>query len=68
MTFRTETPLICVCGHKGMLRTAENDAPFSTEWFRRTVTGFIDYDEGFSTKDLGCPECGRRGEVKRETA
>lgn len=66
MTYRTTTPLICVCGHTGTLKTAENDAPFSTEWFSRTVEGFVDHDEGFRTKDLECPACGKRGEVKAQ--
>ena len=68
MTTRTTTPLICVCGHTGVLKTAENDQPFSKEWFSRRVEGFTDYDSGFSTKDLGCPKCGRRGEVSEATA
>lgn len=63
MTTRTQTPLVCVCGHTGMLRTAENDQPYSTEWFQRTVEGFIDHDEGFGTTDLTCRACGRRGQV-----
>lgn len=65
MTTRTNTPLICVCGHTGVLKTAENDQPFSNEWFSRTVEGFTDYDSDFSFKDLGCPKCGRRGEVSK---
>lgn len=43
---------------------AENDAPFSTEWFQRTIVGFIDRDTGWSTKKLECPKCGKHGEVK----
>ena len=65
MTTRTHEALICSCGHKGMLHTAENDQPFSTEWFSRTVDGFIDHDEGFGITKLTCPECGRSGEVVR---
>lgn len=65
MTYRTYAELECACGHKGSLKTAENDAPFSTEWFRRTVEGFEDNDTGFGIAKLKCPNCGEVGLVKR---
>lgn len=63
MTTRTTTYLICTCGHRGVLRTAENDQPYSKEWFNRTVEGFIDNDDGFGFKELTCRACGKHGEV-----
>ena len=63
MTTRTRTSLICECGHRGELRTAENDQPFSREWFQRTVEGFIDGDDGFGIEKLTCRACGRTGKV-----
>jgi len=64
MTMRTTTHLRCACGHTGVLRTAENDAPFSREWFDRTVEGFIDHDDGFGIRKLACPACGQQGRVE----
>ena len=53
MTYRTETKLRCECGHSGLLRTAENDQPYSDSWFKRTVEGFADADE--AVRNAGRP-------------
>jgi hypothetical protein len=69
MTLRTMTTLKCVCGYTGVLRTSENDQPYSAEWVSHKLEGF-----GGTVSDLGgtdevqCPNCGQIGQIKKERA
>jgi len=74
MTMRTQESIVCTCGHRGHLKLAENDQPYSSLWMVYSLDGF----EGrgltvTSMKDHPkdvlahikptCPQCGQTGTV-----
>jgi hypothetical protein len=75
MTMRTREAIVCDCGHRGYLKRAENDQPYSDPWESYSLDGFN--GQGLTVtnfqdrpKDLlaylqpTCPQCGKTGKVK----
>lgn len=70
MTMTTKYPVLCDCGHRGLLRMRENDQPFSSQWERWSVSdleggtyyteGYITLDEAFTRLEPTCPKCGTK--------
>lgn len=75
MTTRHEVPVVCECGHEGIVYWSENDQPFSSQWEKYSISGFdgeIFHIGGSSSvtealKEIKpkCPHCGQVGKVKR---
>ena len=69
MTTHTKYPLRCQCGHKGYLRMAENDQPFSKQYEKYSlelfdgaeyyIEGFTTAAEALSHMNVSCPCCSR---------
>lgn len=64
MTYRTQEKLVCVCGHEGVLRTSENDQPYSEPWTRHSLEGFSGSVSDWKLDGVICPKCGQVGQVK----
>ncbi|MBG6161512.1 hypothetical protein IWQ54_001162 [Labrenzia sp. EL_195] len=75
MTTRTKKPIVCECGHKGFLKCAENDQPFSGLWEKYSLEGFSGRSlEITNYKDMPenilaslkpcCPSCGKANLVR----
>lgn len=75
MTTHHEEPVVCECGHAGIVHWSENDQPFSKQWEKYSIAGFTGegfYIEGFTTlidaierMNPRCPTCGAIGKVRR---
>jgi hypothetical protein len=74
MAMRTRDPIVCECGHQGVLHCKENDAPFSRMYEDYTLEGFdgeslsITADSRRPANLLAamkpkCPACGQVGKV-----
>lgn len=70
MTMRTRRAIVCECGHVGYIHTRENDQPYSAEWVRHELEGFVgncadEKDRGDLLKVMNprCPKCGQDGKV-----
>lgn len=75
MTTHHEEPVVCECGHEGVVHWSENDQPFSKQWEKYYISGFD--GERFETSGSStvtealkeikpkCPSCGQVGKVKR---
>ena len=63
MTLRTVDELQCQCGHRGVLRSAENDQPYSTHWVRHSLEGFLGSVSDWQLANVMCPACGQTGKV-----
>jgi hypothetical protein len=74
VTMRTQEAIVCECGHRGFIKYAENDQPYSSLWESCTLEGFsgggitiTNYKD--MPKDMlaalkpTCPKCGRTGKV-----
>lgn len=65
MTMRTQTKLVCECGHTGVHTHSENDSPFSKDWNSYSLHGFSGGGEDKDdTSLMTCPKCGKTGKVK----
>ena len=74
MTTHHREPVICECGHKGIVRWSENDAPFTRQWETYSISGFEGAGfsiDGFSTVPDAlkrmmpkCPACGATALMK----
>jgi hypothetical protein len=74
VTTRSERPIVCECGHKGILHLKENDQPFSGLWedYRLegfsgkniTITSYADQPKSIlAAMEPKCPKCGQVGKV-----
>jgi hypothetical protein len=76
VTMRSQEAIICECGHRGYIKCAENDQPYSSLWESYSLEGFkgggitvTNYKD--MPKDMlaalnpTCPKCGQTGKVKR---
>jgi hypothetical protein len=45
MTTHWEEPVVCECGHQGIVHWSENDQPFRNQWEQYSIEGFK--GEGF---------------------
>ena len=73
MTTHHKEPVVCECGHKGVVLWSENDQPYSKQWEQWSISGFEGsgfYIEGYTTLQKAlekmepkCPECGAVGRV-----
>jgi len=79
MTTRTQSALVCECGHEGSLKCVENDQPYSSLWESYSLEGFSGNDFTITNyKDMPddllaylkpkCPECGQTGKVRYKDA
>jgi hypothetical protein len=74
LTTGHDEPVICECGHQGVVHWRENDQPFSSQWEDYSISGFEGKDfyiNGYTTLDDAlkrmnpkCPVCGAVGKVK----
>jgi hypothetical protein len=74
MTTHWKEPVVCECGHTGIVHWAENDQPFSKQWERYSIEGFNGEGfeiAGFCTLEKAiermkpvCPVCGAVGKIK----
>ncbi len=75
MTTRTQTKVVCECGHEGFEVFRENDQPFSGLWEEYSLQGFEGGTVQYTSfadrpKDIlaalapKCPSCGQTGQVK----
>lgn len=74
MTTHWREPIVCECGHEGILHWSENDAPFSKQWESYSVSGFEGQGfeiSGYTTStdalkriNPKCPKCGEVGKVR----
>jgi hypothetical protein len=74
MAMRTQDPIVCECGHAGILHCKENDAPFSAMYEDYTLSGFSGESISITDNDKRppnllaamkpkCPACGAVGKV-----
>jgi hypothetical protein len=73
MTTHHREPVVCECGHKGIVHWSENDQPFSKQWEEYSISGFDGegfYVDGWTTVGDAllrmkpkCPKCGAVGKV-----
>lgn len=63
MTLRTTSKLKCECGHEGILKTAENDQPYSSPWVKYDLEGFYGTVSEGNLDLVRCPTCGKLGKV-----
>ena len=63
MTLRTIDKLVCECGHEGLLRSKENDQPYSSEWTSHKLEGFSGTVSKWQLDGVHCPACGKTGKV-----
>jgi hypothetical protein len=75
MTTRSQSKIVCQCGHEGALHCKENDAPFTKGYEEYHLSGFngdTAYFEGFCKDTTAllvdlkpeCPKCGAIGKVR----
>jgi hypothetical protein len=74
VTTHWKEPVVCECGHTGVVHWAENDQPFSRQWERYSIEGFdgqgfeiagtIILDEALAQMNPACPACGAQGKVR----
>ena len=70
MTMRTSYRVECPCGHMGVIRVSENDAPFSQSYENYAVVdldgsefsveGSASWETAFTAMKPTCPDCGTR--------
>ncbi len=73
MTTHHREPVICECGHEGIVHWRENDQPHSRQWESYSIDGFEGHGfsiDGYTTLDKAiermnprCPQCGNVGKV-----
>lgn len=61
---RTQDILICQCGHTGILKSSENDQPYSSNWSSHKLEGFSGSVTDWDLDKVQCPECGQVGKVE----
>jgi hypothetical protein len=74
MTTRWKEPVVCECGHKGIVHWSENDQPFSSQWETYRIEGFegegfeiagsCTLDDAIERMKAVCPICGAVGKIK----
>lgn len=68
MTTTSRYRVTCPCGHEGIIKMRENDAPYSKPWESYLLEGleggstqndgFLDWPEVFERIKPACPICG----------
>jgi hypothetical protein len=64
MTLRTQDTLKCQCGHVGIMKSSENDQPYSSGWSSHKLIGFLGEVTDWKLDLVKCPECGQVGKVE----
>lgn len=64
MATHSRDDLKCQCGHTGVLRTSENDQPYSASWVSHKLEGFAGKVSNWQLDQFECPQCKQVGKVQ----